>query len=336
MNKLKLGFLGTGWIGRHRMKKILETGIAEASLICDAAPENLKQALQDAPAARAVESLEQMLNSKLDGIVIATPSAQHAEQSKQALQSGYAVFCQKPLGRTSGEVTQVVAAAQKSDRLLGVDFSYRFTEGMKQIRSLIQEGEIGEIHAIDLVFHNAYGPDKNWFYDPKQSGGGCVMDLGVHLVDLALWCLNFPKIMEASSRLFSAGKPLVDETGQVEDFALAQLDCAGGTTCRLACSWRLPAGSDCVISAEFYGSSGGLSFRSVNGSFYDFIAERFRGTSREVLFKAAPLGQNPPSEDWGGRAAIDWTKRLAEGARYQGESEQLIAVADALDRIYRR
>jgi predicted dehydrogenase len=48
------------------------------------------------------------------------------------------------------------------------------------------------VFAVDLVFHNAYGPDKPWFYDPELSGGGCVMDLGVHLVDLALWSLDFP------------------------------------------------------------------------------------------------------------------------------------------------
>jgi predicted dehydrogenase len=49
------------------------------------------------------------------------------------------------------------------------------------------------VRAVDLTFHNAYGPDKPWFYDPAQSGGGCVMDLGVHLVDLALWTLGWPK-----------------------------------------------------------------------------------------------------------------------------------------------
>ncbi|HCM38504.1 MAG: oxidoreductase [Bdellovibrionales bacterium GWC1_52_8] len=335
-SKPRLGFLGTGWIGRHRMKKIIESGAAEAALIYDPHSESLAEALKEVPTASPADSYDDFLSSDLDGIVIATPSAQHAEQSIQALQAGYAVFCQKPLGRTATEVKNVVAAAKSTDTFLGVDFSYRYTEGMKRIHSLINEGEIGEIHAVDLVFHNAYGPDKTWFYDPKQSGGGCVMDLGVHLVDLALWCLNFPKILESSSRLFTGGKPLVNETEQVEDFALAQLDCAGGTTFRLACSWRLPAGCDCVISADFYGSKGGLSFRSLNGSFYDFIAERFRGTAREVLFQAAPPGMDPPAEDWGGRAAVAWAKRLAEGTRFDPSCENLITVAGVLDRIYRR
>ena len=72
-------------------------------------------------------------------------------------------------------------AARQSNRLLAVDLSYRFTEAMRQVRNSVQSGALGRIFAVDLVFHNAYGPDKAWFRDPILSGGGCVMDLGVHL-----------------------------------------------------------------------------------------------------------------------------------------------------------
>src|SRR5215218_9099775 len=100
-----------------------------------------------------------------DGIVIATPSALHAAQSIQALKAGAAVFCQKPLGRNAAEVEAVLAAATSADRLLGVDLSYRFTEGMRKIREQVRSGALGDIYAVNLIFHNAYGPDKAWFYD---------------------------------------------------------------------------------------------------------------------------------------------------------------------------
>ena len=96
---------------------------------------------------------------------------------------------------------------------------------------------------------------------------------------------------------------------------------------RLACSWKLPAGQDAVISAAFYGTGGGAEMRNVGGSFYDFTTERFRGTSREVLAS--------PPEEWGGRAAADWARRLAAGERFDPSIDSLIEVADALDRIYR-
>ncbi|MFP3541668.1 Gfo/Idh/MocA family oxidoreductase, partial [Pseudomonas sp. SIMBA_044] len=81
-------------------------------------------------------------------------------------------------------VNAVLAAARTADRLLSVDLSYRHTHAMEQIKGLIQSGELGEVRAVDLTFHNAYGPDKKWFYKRSESGGGCVIDLGVHMIDL--------------------------------------------------------------------------------------------------------------------------------------------------------
>ena len=161
-----------------------------------------------APRAERVGTLDGLLGAGLDGVVIATPSAMHAEQSIRSLERGAAVFCQKPLGRTEGEVRAAVDAARRADRLLAVDLSYRFTEGMRRVRDVIRSGELGRVYAADLVFHNAYGPDKPWFYDPALAGGGCVMDLGVHLVDLALWVLDAPQVSGVSSRLFAGGEPL--------------------------------------------------------------------------------------------------------------------------------
>ncbi|WP_377298088.1 Gfo/Idh/MocA family protein [Rhizobium sp. SGZ-381] len=328
LRPLRLGFLGTGWIGRHRMQKILETGVAEAVVVSDPSEDMAREALALAPDARRVERLDEMLSMNLDGVVIATPSAQHAEQSIRVLQAGKAVFCQKPLGRTAGEVQAVVDAARAADRLLSVDFSYRFTNGMRQIRDLIRGGALGSVFAADLVFHNAYGPDKPWFYDKAQSGGGCVIDLGVHLVDAALWSLGFPAVSRVASRLMSGGQLISGDSDRIEDYAIATLDLESGATVRLACSWRLPAGQDAVISASFYGSGGGASLSNVDGSFYDFKTERFSGTTREPL--------SSPPEDWGGRAAADWAQRLHTGEGYDPEADRLVDVADILDRIYAR
>src|SRR3712207_9229647 len=80
--------------------------------------------------------------------------------------------------------------------------------------------------SLDLTFHNAYGPDAAWFYDKRAAGGGCVMDLGVHLVDLALWALDFPEVASVSSQLLSGGAPLGPDA--VEDYAVAQIGLADG------------------------------------------------------------------------------------------------------------
>ena len=263
-----------------------------------------------------------------DAVVIATPSALHAAQSIRALERGAAVFCQKPLGRTAAEARAAVDAARAADRLLCVDLSYRFTEGMRRIREIVRAGGLGRVYAVDLVFHNAYGPDKPWFYDPALAGGGCVMDLGVHLVDLALWTLDWPEVAGVSARLFAGGEPLGRRVDAVEDYGIATLELATGTVVQLACSWRLQAGRDAIISAAFYGTEGGARLANVAGSFYDFKAERYRGTARETL--------SGPPDAWGGRAAADFAMRLAAGERFDAAAEQLVAVARVLDRIYGR
>lgn len=239
-----------------------------------------------------------------------------------------AVFCQKPLGRDTGEVRSVIEAARRADRLLGVDFSYRHLRGTEMIRSLIQQGEIGAVFAADLVFHNAYGPAKPWAFNPQLSGGGCVIDLGIHLVDLALWTLGFPGVSDVTSRLFARGRPLQRPEEQVEDYAVARLDLETGATVSLACSWNLPAGRDAVIEARFYGTRGALALRNVDGSFYDFVAERYRGTASEVLVT--------PPDAWGGRPIVSWAERLARDPSFDPGVADLVTVAGVLDRIYGR
>ena len=328
LRRPRVGFLGVGWIGRHRMQAMLDTGAIEAVAVADPAPDAVAAAGALAPGAEIIDRPEDLFACDLDGLVIATPSAQHAAQAIAALERGVAVFCQKPLGRTVAEAAAVVEAARAADRLLAVDLSYRFTEAMQRIREQVRAGALGRVFAADLTFHNAYGPDKPWFYDPAQSGGGCVMDLGVHLIDLALWVLDFPAVTRVESTLLAGGAALADRPGQAEDYAVATLHLSTGQVVRLACSWRLPAGCDAEISAAFWGDSGGAALRNVGGSFYDFEADAFTGTQRRPLAR--------PPDSWGGRAAAQWARALARGGPFDEDCLRLVQVSEVLDRIYGR
>jgi predicted dehydrogenase len=326
MRRPRLGFLGAGWIGRHRLEAVAESGLAEIKAIVELSNEMMREAKKIAPGANSFLRLEDLSDLELDGIVIATPSALHAEQSIWALEHGMAVFCQKPLARTRAENEAVINAARKADRLLGVDLSYRHVEAVKRVREVIKSSALGKIFAIEMVFHNAYGPDKPWFYDPKLSGGGCVVDLGIHLVDLALWWLGSPKITNITSRLFREGQPLQAGAAVVEDFGTARIDLENGATIKIDCSWKLNAGTDAIISGTVYGSQGGACFRNVNGSFFDFIAESYHGRDRQILAE--------PPDAWGGRAIVHWVKQLQQSPAFRSEIDGLIDVADVLDRIY--
>ncbi|WP_425517732.1 Gfo/Idh/MocA family protein [Rhizobium redzepovicii] len=115
-----------------------------------------------------------------------------------------------------------------------------------------------------------------------SSGGGRYRHTRVHLVDLALWCLDSPSVTTVTSELRAGGDRLGD-SDQVEDFAAATLTLSGGEIIRLICSWRLHAGCDAEIGADFFGTKGGASFKNVGGSFFDFTTARLSGTSRQTL-----------------------------------------------------
>jgi len=321
-----IGALGLGWIGRKRLRAIDE--LADIAVLADPDPDARRRAAEIAPSADRCAGIEGLVERPLDGVMVATPSALHARQTERLLESGKAVFCQKPLGRTAPETRRVVATARRVDRLLGVDFSYRHVDGVPQMRQLIVDGQLGEVFSADLVFHNAYGPDKSWFYCREDSGGGCVIDLGIHLVDMALWMLGFPEVRRVTSRCYADGELLESFDGEIEDYAEVVLDLAVGAVARIACSWHLHAGRDCTIGARFAGTHGGVELRNVDGSFYEFVVERMRSTETERLAS--------PPDAWGGRAAAAWLEGLEAGGGFDEQVESAVTVAEILDRIYGR
>jgi predicted dehydrogenase len=308
--KPRLGFAGVGWIGRHRLERVASSGVAEIAAVYD-------PALAETNGLPAVGSYEELLDAGVDGVVIATPSALHAEQAIAALERGLAVFCQKPLGRTAPEAARVVRAARDADRLLEVDLSHRGIEGARLIRELVQSGELGEIFAAELVFHNAHGPAKSWFYEPEVSGGGCLIDLGTNLVDLALWTLDWPQVDRVEASLF--GEP-------VEHYAVAELQLATGAVARIACSWHLHAGREAVIGSSFYGNAGGASLRNLNGSYHKFVAERYRGDEHRTIAE--------PPDDWAGKIAVEWAQHVAVDRSFDPGVEHAVEIAEVIDRVY--
>lgn len=324
----KLGFAGVGWIGRNRLQALAASSLVDIAAVVDPDRACVQACREIAPEMCVCDRFDELLEQDLDAVVIATPSALHAEQCIAAFNRGLAVFCQKPLGRTAAEVRGVVQAARRADRLLGVDLSYRWTQAAAVVRDVVRSGRIGRVFNVELTFFNAYGPNKPWFYDLRLAGGGCVIDLGVHLVDLALWTMGFPEIIETHSRLYNKGVLLKRNSAAVEDFATAQLQTADNATITVQCSWNLHAGCEAVIAARFYGEQGAVLFENINGSFYDFTARLCKGTKATSLVE--------PPDAWFGRAAVEWAKKLRESRRFDAAAEEHIPVATVLDSIYGR
>lgn len=327
MSGPRLGFLGVGWIGRHRLEAVTRAGAASVAAIADRDRDRARE-LADGFGAAICEDLDELLDAPLDGVVIATPTALHASQAGRVLERGLPVFCQKPLGRDRRECRRLVALARDRDLNLGVDMSYRATAAVRAALQAVREGRIGEPHAAELVFHNAYGPDPGWARDAEMAGGGALVDLGCHLIDLARQFLGPLRPAAVHADLFSEGRRLGPDPEEVEDLALAQVTLCDGRALRLACSWWQPAGADAVIEATFVGEGRAVRVANVGGSFYDLEALLIDGSRVERL--AAP------PDAWGGRMLVDWAQRLPGDGRYDPAVEDLVEVAELIDAIYGR
>lgn len=324
MSGPRLGFLGCGPLARRRIEAMLAGEEVEAAAFCDPDLDQVAHAIRLSPDAVIVPNIREMLELALDGIVIGSPAEYHSAHATQALKGGTAVFCHKPLGRTAAETAAPVEAARAADTLLGIDLPYRHTDGMQRIREYVAGGEIGSVFAADLTFHAARGRTG-----PEGEQGGCAASLGATLVDLALWTLGFPAVEKVESNLYAMGEPLEPGEAGPEDFALATLTLATGAAVRIACSWDLRTGQEAVIDLAFHGTDGGAAMKNVAGSLVDFRADIHRGPGRSEMLSA-------PGDPWQGRAAARWAARLASGEAFDREVEKQLAVAEVVDRIYRR
>lgn len=322
---LRVTCAGVGWIGLTRLRSLVDGGSVAIVGVAEPDQAAQKRLLEEFDVPLLSSNFEDLLELEPDGMVIATPSRMHAHQAILALQRGISVFCQKPLGISGREVEEVIKAAYDNDLLLGVDFSYRHLTATQMLRELVHSGEIGDIFSVDLVFHNAYGPDKAWYYSKESSGGGCLIDLGVHLVDLLLWILDFPVVTHVASNLYSQGRRVaLNEPGDtVEDYASVSFLCDNECEARLACSWNLPIAHDASISCTFFGTRGQLILENCDGSFYDFKLMLEKRRSRIQLCA--------PPDEWGGRAICEWRDKLMSSARFEKGSWNYLASAQILD-----
>ena len=149
-------------------------------------------------------------NEKLDIVSVAVPNNQHMELTIAALEAGANVLCEKPMAMNEEEAQKMLDTAKRCGKKLGIDFSYRFNPQSRAMKSMIEQGALGEIYygrsvwlrrrGIPGMAANTFNTGKgktapmgSWFFDKQQSGGGPLIDLGVHRLDLALWLMGYPK-----------------------------------------------------------------------------------------------------------------------------------------------
>ena len=248
--KLRVGFVGAGGIaqGAHfpGWQKLPDVEIYALS---DINADTAKAAAEKAgvPAERTFADWRDMLKlAELDIVDVCTPNAFHKAPTVAAFKAGKHVIVEKPIAVSAAEAREMVAAGKAAKKLFMVAQSVRFTKEVQTIRHWVDEGLLGKIYWARCTLLRRRGvPSWGVFAEKDKSGGGPVYDLGVHILDSALFLMGFPKPTAVSASVYAVlgNRPTVMKHNykkfDVEDFAAALIKFANGATISLETSWAL-------------------------------------------------------------------------------------------------
>jgi len=207
------------------------------------------------------EDFTEMLDKEdVDAVDICTPNYLHAPMAIAALRSGRHVICEKPLARNYTEAKKMVDTAKECKKILMVALNNRFREDVQILRTMVQRKELGAVQYIKAGWLRKAREreDQQWLFEKGKSGGGALLELGLPLLDLAVWIAGLKKPIRVNCSTFGAkGK------GGVEEAACAMLNFAGNTCLTLEVSWNLREPKD-ISYIQIIGSDGGANLHPLN------------------------------------------------------------------------
>ncbi len=254
-NKLRVGLVGCGSIARQRhlpfWRELEEESRVEIVAVCDVVNERAQEEAVLCKNARAYTNYDDMLSEvELDIVDVCTQNRMHAANSIQALKKGCHVLVEKPMAMSSRECKTMIKAAEIAGKKLMVAQHMRFEAANEKLKAVIDSGDVGEIYTAQAQWLRRRGiPGWGRFHIKEESLGGPLIDIGVHMLDLTLWLMGFPKPVSASGkiyRMFGDRPDLVNadwgvgypsKEFDVEDYATALIRFENNLTLQLSVSW---------------------------------------------------------------------------------------------------
>jgi len=254
MEKTRILISGLGGIAQVAHLPILsKLDNVEIVGVCDidrskarsiAAKYNVKNSFKD---------IDEMLDTvEADCLVVTTPTSMHKDQAVKGLRKGLNLLVEKPLARNFEEASAVVDAAKKAKKLLMVGMNNRFRPEVMMQESFVSAGEIGEVFYIKTGYLKKRSTAEKWSVKKTEAGGGVFMDLGIVILDIALWMMKFPKIKSVSAVNFN------HSFKDVEDSSFVLLRFENGSVVSIETSWTLHRAND-MFYCNVYGKEGSTS-----------------------------------------------------------------------------
>ncbi|MHC5262640.1 Gfo/Idh/MocA family protein [Streptomyces sp. UC4497] len=265
----RIAVIGLGAIATEHLSAYQKNDQAELVAVCDIDPERAKARAEQFDVERATTDVTEILSDPdVDAVSVCVPNTLHAPIAEAALQAGKNVLVEKPMTVTVAEAESLVRAVEETGQALQIGYVRRFAPNALVAKRFLDAGEFGDIYAARATLLRAAGNPGGWFGDVEVSGGGPLIDLGVHIIDLCWYLMGGPKAVSASGVTFaplgardniqnlrryraaSAARP-----NTVEDYVTAQIRFEDGQVLDVDTSYSLHARNE--ISVRIHGDKGG-------------------------------------------------------------------------------
>jgi len=312
--EINVGLIGLGYIGKIHALAYQDIAYCYSSppvkarlkAVLRSRLDTEREAMQQAGFEVATTDADEFFAQKLDVVDICSPNNLHRQQAERALQAGMAVYCEKPLACNHEDARAMADLAAARKLITQVAFVMRYIPAIRQMKALIDAGELGEIvNFRGHLFHSSY-LDRNrpmsWRLRGSESGGGALMDLGAHVVDLAYYLLGPARTVRGMTRTWITDRcttpgSIEREAVTVDDWAHVTLELGCGAVGVLE-STRMAAGASDATGFEVYGSDGSAIFHASHPELVEFHSLKRKQWLRGVLDLPPIPGERPTEKVW--------------------------------------
>ena len=341
--KIKVAVIGCGTIANSaHIPAYMACDIAEIKYFCDIIPERADAAVQKYGCGKAVYDYHEILDDpELDAVSVCTHNDMHSVISIDFMRHGKDVLCEKPAARILSEALEMEKVSYETGRILSIGVCNRYANSVNHIKKLIADGELGEVYHVYASFR-AYrsipglGGD---FTTKASSGGGALIDWGVHYIDLILYCLGDPNVLTASGEAFcKLGKDMKNyvyesmwaedssdkENGTYDvDDSVVGLVRTDGAVVSFNGAWAQNIGEHETF-IDFMGDKGGIRLKYC-GNF------RFWTTKNGMLTETTPTYK---TNDMHRSEVLDFVECVAKGERNRNDIKYAVGTSKILQAIY--
>jgi predicted dehydrogenase len=357
MAKLRIGIVGVGFIGtqKHLVGLAQHADRCEVVAFCDLDLERAEAAMKEFGSADAyvtADYRELLADESIDVVHVCTWNISHCEITCAALEAGKHVLCEKPMAITGAEARRMVETAERTGKKLSVGYQYRFRRESQFLRKAVDEGRLGEIYAATAHAVRRRGvPIWGVFADKSKQGGGPLIDLGGHAIDLALWYMDNYEVESVMGTVnYKLGDkpegnmagPWDPATYTVEDSAFGFVRFTNGASLVVEAAWALNVQESREACVTLCGTDGGADTVQAKGS-ADLVAT-LNNVQGGELVKTSPesgaayFGAGGTAltgfSYMGGLEADSWLTAIIDDTDPYVTAEQACVVSEILDAIY--